>query len=377
MSFRSMLIRISAFTVMLTLSACTITSGSWIIRDATRFNAEVERAQNEMLLLNILRMRDRAPFYLSSINQVRGNLTLSSTLPNEFALSGPNNGNKLWPPITATKNPSFDLSLLDNTEFYKGFLAPISGEVIVWYQNQGWPSQLLWNLIVAEFTDKNGVRYRNWPITVSGIETFRKYVNDNWYCPGAKNTTAPAARACNRATFSLKPGTEEVIPVTFTPQQARETEWVGAMLEKGYAFKPVPGGLQLRKSGGKKLTLTVDNDPLKDGSLVYRSPYGVMFYLGDLINYQTLKKSAYKIKTAGGKCSETLFTAEPVMDKATYDVVVNYQGTNWGIPTSSVNDDGCRIGGGRSMNSLALLSHLIGLQKKSDKLPTTPAVVLN
>src|SRR3954465_9721423 len=53
---------------------------------AVSFNLTVERAQNEMLLLNVIRAKDRLPMYISSISGLTGNVqtTLTGGLGNTY-----------------------------------------------------------------------------------------------------------------------------------------------------------------------------------------------------------------------------------------------------------------------------------------------------
>ena len=55
------------------VAACSFDEG--IAERAVKYSKTVEEANNSLLLLNILRARDRRPMHFTAISQVRGSLT--------------------------------------------------------------------------------------------------------------------------------------------------------------------------------------------------------------------------------------------------------------------------------------------------------------
>ncbi len=114
----------------LALSGCS--AHRQLVTQAVSFNLTVEKAQNEMLLLNVLRAKDRLPMYVTGISTLNGNFqtAFSSSLSGNYShLKGSSDtiGRSLTPSASATlsANPSFSLAVLDTQDFMKGFLNPI------------------------------------------------------------------------------------------------------------------------------------------------------------------------------------------------------------------------------------------------------------
>jgi len=125
---------------------------------AVDFNLTVEKAQNEMLLLNVIRAKDRLPMYMTGIASLSGNVSTSiaASLPGTYTSSkgiGIDTITRSTTPsagASMSANPTFSLAVLDTQEFMKGFLAPISTDLLAYYWNQGWPPDLLIYLLVQQ-----------------------------------------------------------------------------------------------------------------------------------------------------------------------------------------------------------------------------------
>ena len=127
--------------------------------DALNDNREADQTNNQVLLLNILRAKDRRPVELTSL---RGD-TMQSTLSGQVSLAAPLrqfNGNALvaTPQITASHQPSVANDILDTQEFYLGFLAPMPEKTLDLYMNEAFPLALLYNLLIDKFTITQGDR---------------------------------------------------------------------------------------------------------------------------------------------------------------------------------------------------------------------------
>ena len=77
MKFRTVSRLLSAALLCATLAACSFDQR--IADHAVKYNKTVEEANNSLLLLNILRARDRRPMHFTAISQVRGSLSQSSS----------------------------------------------------------------------------------------------------------------------------------------------------------------------------------------------------------------------------------------------------------------------------------------------------------
>lgn len=97
---------------------------------AVDYNRSVEDAENEQILLNIVRASMRRPLHLTSLSQVRGDMTATLQLQaSASAQLGQNTANprgvSLTPTAQISNHPSFDVAVLNTKEFANGFLAPL------------------------------------------------------------------------------------------------------------------------------------------------------------------------------------------------------------------------------------------------------------
>jgi hypothetical protein len=118
------------------------------------YNLAVEQAQNEMLLLNIVRAAQMKPMYLTDISKITGSikrdLTGSLTVPFAGVHHGVGADNSAVAGGTYSVNPTFDVNVLNTQEFAGGFLQPVALEDLAHFWTQGWEPELLLHLFVLE-----------------------------------------------------------------------------------------------------------------------------------------------------------------------------------------------------------------------------------
>jgi hypothetical protein len=141
------------------LSGCVVNRA--ISASAVADNLAVEKAQNEVLLLNILRAQEHLPMYLTGISKITGSIKAEAAL-NPTAPFGSVTGGATaieagtrahyMAAATATYNwnPSFDVNVLDTNEFMRGFMSQVSGDTFAYYWNQDYPPELLFHLLVQK-----------------------------------------------------------------------------------------------------------------------------------------------------------------------------------------------------------------------------------
>jgi len=138
---------------------------------AVDFNREAEQAQEEVLLLNIVRASLRRPMQFTSLSSVTGSGSVSGSVAGggtnvkqtPFISLFPN-----IPPATATTalsriatgtasgaaslsgTATFTVPILDTQEFYQGILTPIPLQAFDYYLQQGFPPELLFDLFVLK-----------------------------------------------------------------------------------------------------------------------------------------------------------------------------------------------------------------------------------
>ena len=136
--------RLSALLALL-LSGCSL-SGA-IGSHSVDYNNSVEQAADTLLVVNILRARDRAPLHFTTIGAIHGAFTVSAGIG--YDLTAVNNG--VQPAGLVASNPSFDIGPLDRQEFARGLLRPIDPALFRLLSDRGLPDALLLHLLVSRF----------------------------------------------------------------------------------------------------------------------------------------------------------------------------------------------------------------------------------
>ena len=138
----------AALAAALVSAGCSL--GDGIARHSVDYNRTVERATDDVLVLNVLRARDRMPLHFSAIAAIHGSLGLSAGFG--YDLSGASVNNVL-PAILGTTQPSFDIGPLDRQEFARGLLRPIDPGVFRLLSGSGLHDQMLVHLLVSRFEE--------------------------------------------------------------------------------------------------------------------------------------------------------------------------------------------------------------------------------
>ena len=135
---------------------------------AVDFNREAEQAQEQVLLLNVIRASLRRPMQFTSLQSVTGSGSASGSVQAGGVATRQTPFLSLFGLIPATTNAAisrlatgtasgnaslsgsatFTVPVLDTQEFYQGILAPIPLQAFDYYLQQGFPPQLLFDLFV-------------------------------------------------------------------------------------------------------------------------------------------------------------------------------------------------------------------------------------
>ncbi|HEY9422295.1 MAG TPA: hypothetical protein VIW92_12830, partial [Thermoanaerobaculia bacterium] len=172
------------------------------------FNRAVEEAQNDMLLLNVIRSSLRRPMYITGIQTASGSIETgaSAGLAIPFGEFRTKKGDPQSGTTGATykENPSFDVTVFNTKEFVTGFSTPIDPKLMAYYWDQGWRPALLLHLLVEH------IRV-TWP---DGTQT----VFDNY--PDAEDD-----KACNHVRFAIL--VEHLVANNLSLQRVDEVTSVG------------------------------------------------------------------------------------------------------------------------------------------------------
>jgi hypothetical protein len=153
---------------VLVLAGCTVVdrfSGR-----AVEYNLQAEQAQEQALLLNIVRASMRRPMQFTSLQSITGtasasaNASVTGAATQQFPLVSlfnilPGNTNQAINRIATeggagsasiSGGPTFVVPVLDTQEFYQGILTPIPLQVLDYYLQQGYPPEVLFNIFVQK-----------------------------------------------------------------------------------------------------------------------------------------------------------------------------------------------------------------------------------
>ena len=159
---------LAAVVVSLGLVGCAV-----VDKYATRavdYNVEAEQAQQQALLLNIIRASLRRPMQFTSLSSITGNANVSGNVNGgysnvhqtpDFDRTGAivaNTNAALARIVTGTGTAggslsggsTFTVPVLDTQEFYQGILTPIPLQAFDFYVQQGYPPELLFDLFVSK-----------------------------------------------------------------------------------------------------------------------------------------------------------------------------------------------------------------------------------
>lgn len=124
-----------------------------IADELTTFNEAQQKGTAQLILLNILRARERQPLAYSHFDVLRGGISGSSSTSLGVPF-GPGVSNLSTNTVSAALgiNPgiSQDVKPQDDQDFYRGILTPLSPETWALYQDQDWNSDLLFHLFVED-----------------------------------------------------------------------------------------------------------------------------------------------------------------------------------------------------------------------------------
>jgi hypothetical protein len=141
---------------------------------AVVYNLQAEQAQEQALLLNVVRASLRRPMQFTGLQSITGTASASGSLTGGgtntvqkplislFGLSPPSSstvvssivGSTLGGTASVSGGPTFSVPVLDTQEFYQGFLTPISGQLLDLYFQYGYPRDVLFNVMIEKIIIK-------------------------------------------------------------------------------------------------------------------------------------------------------------------------------------------------------------------------------
>jgi hypothetical protein len=139
-------IALAALAASLLLVGCG--TDSHVADELTTFNEAQQKGTSQLILLNILRARERQPLAYSHFDVLRGGISGSASAGLAVPFGPGAAANALATGIGLTPGISQDVKPQDDQDFYRGILTPVSAETWALYQDQNWASDLLFHLFV-------------------------------------------------------------------------------------------------------------------------------------------------------------------------------------------------------------------------------------
>jgi len=146
------------------LAGCSLLSGQ-LVNDARDYNDAIENTIDELMIVNILRARDRAPMHFADVPLIHESLQLTAGVTPTF-LFGPLQKSTTRESGAVQANaqitPSFDLDNLDTKDFVTGMASAIDPKYVKYWLDKGIDKRLIMLLFFAsaEFTEKNAAGSR-------------------------------------------------------------------------------------------------------------------------------------------------------------------------------------------------------------------------
>lgn len=138
---------VGAIALVSALAGCA--SNGQLAEHIVRANLAQEEAANQLLLLNVLRGKERHPMHFTKISAVRPAIGVgnpSVTVPTPF---GPDFRTQIYNLSTQfSVQQSVDTVVLDSQEFMRGITTPVPPGLMIYMLDQGWPQQLVLHLFV-------------------------------------------------------------------------------------------------------------------------------------------------------------------------------------------------------------------------------------
>ena len=138
-------------------------------RVAVDHNQLVANSANQVVLLNLLRAREREPLHFTSISKLFGDASISGSMEAGATITDTDtdtrgaagalteretvNGIDINAPsvgLSLSGKSSIDVAVFDSQEFYQGITASVPPATLAHYLHQGWPAELFTYLFVRQ-----------------------------------------------------------------------------------------------------------------------------------------------------------------------------------------------------------------------------------
>jgi hypothetical protein len=370
----------AAVWAALALGGCV--SSGHISRRTVDYNEAVEAARGQVLLLNVLRARDRRPMVFTGLTRITGSVRAESRLgvAGTVGEGAPKTAN-LSPSVSVVDSPSFDIAVLDSQEFTRGIMTPVSFELIEYFWDQGFVPEILLYLGVERIdvacpTDEAPRGLQNDPRAPS-FATFRALVEslaDTGRWETARHLSEEIGPPLDAVEVLRLPNLVQVAGGRLRLLPRPDGKWqLVRPSERLRLVAEAADPCTLSGAARTRLVLydtkaALDTAPAEGpgtrrARLVARSPQSVLFYLGEMAR----PGREVTIRAREGRQPEgerRLFVVRDARVCPQAVVSAGYGGTRWVIPDGTGD---CHPG--RSMQVLSLAAQLLSLQQSARDLP--------
>ena len=300
---------------LILLSGCTVEQN--FSRNLIASNKAEQNAFNQTLLLNILRSRVREPRAYSRFTALRGSASVTSSVGLSLPfLPGISTGNPATgsPSLSVTPGISDDVAPQEDQEFYRGILTPVSKATWALYQDQGWPTDLLFHVLVEQISiSQADFQKFNKAVAVACTHVAKSDKERTWQCKAwddPRKDTSKAKLACSGVPWRGIRAGEPIVILSNEPAkpcerfefekfvyglmalgfgiQKRDADAVGPPI-KATAFQNLAWIEKLKDSGLEVAPKEDDHGKAVDGWYIVRSTDPK--YVVQLDNYPVLRES--------------------------------------------------------------------------------------
>jgi hypothetical protein len=388
-----------------------------VAHHAVAYNRAVEEAHNRTALLNVVRSMKRQPQHYTAITQVVG--SASSSLSPSLSLDLEAGTATPWSPSasgTRSGGAVVTVSVLDDQDFVQGLLSPITLDQLDFFLSQGWPERLVGLLFVrridvhdddfdhplckdkrARVSNDKTMTYLNQPEEADAEDPFRQLK-----CFGVRlkqlreDGLVIGSQQKKSVDIPLETSSQDKLAdlILKADQAGLAIENVKASGSGAISYRMVKKKQEKKltwASGGKvyvdqpeafKREAGKENDKPGPVLFYFRSVQSVVYYLGEIMRAQA----------HAGFSTETPFEQlEPKVSSAAEEAVVfaawqkgrrdkeplisvEHGGETYVVPRFPGCADGQIDRCHRSMQVLAIVKQLIGLNKERDSLSGTAVV---
>lgn len=132
------MVRLGVCLALLALCGCTPLNTHLIKKDSLAFNETIEDATNKLLVLNVLRARDKAPLHFADIPVIRQSMSQGASLSAlDFVGSLTTSRDTRSAGLSASVTPSFEVTTLQSKEFHTGLATAIDAKIVKHWLDRG------------------------------------------------------------------------------------------------------------------------------------------------------------------------------------------------------------------------------------------------